>query len=42
VPFSEVSANRATLEQAYLELTKDAVEYRPADMLTGPADGRVA
>jgi ABC-2 type transport system ATP-binding protein len=42
VPFSEVSANRATLEQAYLELTKDAVEYRPADMLTGSADGRVA
>jgi ABC-2 type transport system ATP-binding protein len=29
VPFSEVSAHRATLEQAYLELTSDAVEYRP-------------
>ncbi|HUC56371.1 MAG TPA: ATP-binding cassette domain-containing protein, partial [Streptosporangiaceae bacterium] len=29
VPFSEVSAHRATLEQAYLELTKDVVEYRP-------------
>jgi ABC-2 type transport system ATP-binding protein len=28
VPFSEVSAHRATLEQAYLELTGDAVEYR--------------
>jgi ABC-2 type transport system ATP-binding protein len=28
VPFSEVSAHRATLEQAYLELTKDEVEYR--------------
>jgi ABC-2 type transport system ATP-binding protein len=28
VPFSEVSAHRATLEQAYLELTRDAVEYR--------------
>jgi ABC-2 type transport system ATP-binding protein len=42
VPFSEVAAHRATLEQAYLELTKDAVEYRPAEMLTGPADGRVA
>ncbi len=28
VPFSEVSAHRATLEQAYLELTADAVEYR--------------
>jgi ABC-2 type transport system ATP-binding protein len=30
VPFSEVSAHRATLEQAYLELTRQAVEYRPA------------
>jgi ABC-2 type transport system ATP-binding protein len=29
VPFSEVSAHRATLEQAYLELTRDAVEFRP-------------
>ncbi len=28
VPFSEVSAHRASLEQAYLELTRDAVEYR--------------
>ena len=31
VPFSEVSAHRATLEQAYMELTRDAVEFRPAD-----------
>jgi ABC-2 type transport system ATP-binding protein len=30
VPFSEVSSHRATLEQAYLELTRDAVEYRAA------------
>jgi ABC-2 type transport system ATP-binding protein len=30
VAFSEVSAHRATLEQAYLELTRDAVEFRPA------------
>jgi ABC-2 type transport system ATP-binding protein len=30
IPFAEVSAHRATLEQAYLELTKDAVEYRAA------------
>jgi ABC-2 type transport system ATP-binding protein len=40
VPFAEVTAHRATLEEAYLELTKDAVEYqsgRPA----GPA-GRAA
>jgi ABC-2 type transport system ATP-binding protein len=28
VPFSEVSAHRASLEAAYLQLTKDAVEYR--------------
>jgi ABC-2 type transport system ATP-binding protein len=28
VPFSEVSAHRATLEEAYLKLTRDAVEYR--------------
>jgi ABC-2 type transport system ATP-binding protein len=36
VPFTEVSAHRATLEQAYLELTKDAVQYRPAQYR--PAD----
>ena len=28
VPFSEVAAHRASLEQAYLELTRDAVDYR--------------
>ncbi|MBT2481118.1 ABC transporter ATP-binding protein [Streptomyces sp. ISL-94] len=28
VPFSHVSAHRATLEEAYMELTRDAVEYR--------------
>jgi ABC-2 type transport system ATP-binding protein len=31
VPFFEVSAHRATLEQAYMELTKDAVEFRPTE-----------
>ena len=36
VPFSEVSAHRATLEEAYMELTKDAVEYRAA--LGSPAE----
>jgi ABC-2 type transport system ATP-binding protein len=30
VPFSEIAAHRATLEDAYLELTRDAVEYRAA------------
>ncbi len=28
IPFSEVSAHRATLEEAYLELTRDVVDYR--------------
>jgi ABC-2 type transport system ATP-binding protein len=28
VPFSEVAAQRASLEKAYLDLTRDAVEYR--------------
>jgi ABC-2 type transport system ATP-binding protein len=35
VPFSEVSAHRASLEEAYLELTRDAVEYRAGDAGTG-------
>jgi ABC-2 type transport system ATP-binding protein len=30
VPFSEVSAHRATLEEAYMELTRDSVEFRAA------------
>jgi ABC-2 type transport system ATP-binding protein len=40
VPFSEVSAHHATLEQAYLELTRNAAEYRAADAVgrhAGPA-----
>jgi ABC-2 type transport system ATP-binding protein len=28
VPFSEVTPHRATLEEAYMELTRDAVEFR--------------
>ncbi|HEX3589030.1 MAG TPA: ATP-binding cassette domain-containing protein [Pseudonocardiaceae bacterium] len=28
VPFSEVAAHRASLEEAYMELTRDAVEFR--------------
>jgi ABC-2 type transport system ATP-binding protein len=28
VPFSEVSAHRATLEEAYMELTREAVEFQ--------------
>jgi ABC-2 type transport system ATP-binding protein len=30
VPFSGISAHRATLEEAYMELTRDAVEFRAA------------
>jgi ABC-2 type transport system ATP-binding protein len=30
VAFSEVSAHRATLEEAYMELTRDSVEFRAA------------
>jgi ABC-2 type transport system ATP-binding protein len=30
VPFSEVSAHRATLEQAYMDLTRDVVDFRPS------------
>jgi len=30
VAFSEVSSHRATLEEAYMELTRDSVEYRAA------------
>ena len=36
VPFSEVSAHRATLEEAYMELTRDAVEFRAADSTGAP------
>jgi ABC-2 type transport system ATP-binding protein len=28
VPFSEVTVHRATLEEAYLELTRESVEFR--------------
>jgi ABC-2 type transport system ATP-binding protein len=40
VPFTEVSAHRATLEEAYMEITRDAVEYRAsaAPAPAGPAD----
>ncbi|GIH18053.1 ATP-binding cassette domain-containing protein [Rugosimonospora africana] len=35
VPFSEISSHRATLEEAYMELTRDSVEYRAAPLATG-------
>jgi len=37
VPFSEISAHRATLEEAYMELTRDAVEYRAAESAGAPS-----
>jgi ABC-2 type transport system ATP-binding protein len=30
VPFTEVGAHRATLEEAYMDLTRDAVDFRAA------------
>jgi ABC-2 type transport system ATP-binding protein len=30
VPFSEVASHRATLEEAYMELTRDKTEFRAA------------
>jgi ABC-2 type transport system ATP-binding protein len=35
VPFTEVGAHRATLEEAYMELTRDAVEFH-AGATAGP------
>ena len=37
IPFTEVAAHRATLEEAYMELTRDAVEYRAAGVPQGTA-----
>jgi ABC-2 type transport system ATP-binding protein len=28
IPFSEITAHRATLEEAYMELTRESVEFR--------------
>jgi len=37
VPFAEVTTHRATLEEAYMELTRDAVEFRAAPAAGGAA-----
>jgi ABC-2 type transport system ATP-binding protein len=37
VPFSEISAHRATLEEAYMELTRESVEFRAPAVLPGSA-----
>jgi len=44
VAFSEISAHRATLEEAYMELTRDAVEFRaaaPGTPASGPQSGKL-
>jgi len=33
VPFSEVSAHRASLEEAYMELTQDSVDYKSTNVM---------
>jgi len=41
IPFAEVRAHRATLEEAYMELTRDAVEFQaggPGGRPPGPAE----
>ena len=35
IPFTEVSAHHATLEEAYMELTRNSVEFRAAPASTG-------
>jgi ABC-2 type transport system ATP-binding protein len=40
VPFAEVSAHRVSLEEAYMELTRDAVEYRAASASARASAGR--
>jgi len=37
VPFAEVTAHRATLEEANMELTRDAVEFRATPATPGAA-----
>ncbi|MEV7213075.1 ATP-binding cassette domain-containing protein [Kitasatospora cineracea] len=37
VPFAELTAHRATLEEAYLDLTRDAVQYRGVTATTEEA-----
>jgi ABC-2 type transport system ATP-binding protein len=40
VPFSEVSAHRATLEEAYMELTREAVDFRAVPAATADLPAR--
>ena len=38
VPFTEISAHRATLEEAYMELTREQVEFRATTAEDSPAE----
>ncbi len=42
VPFAELSPHRASLEEAYMELTREAVEYRAQDVDTAGVDSTAA
>jgi ABC-2 type transport system ATP-binding protein len=42
LPFSEVAAHRASLEEAYMELTRDAVEFGEPASRTGGQGGEPA
>ena len=42
VPFAEVSAHRATLEEAYMELTRDAVEFHSVGQAHGASQHGLA
>jgi len=42
VLFAEVSAHRATLEEAYMELTRDAVEFHSASLTSGASQNHGA
>jgi ABC-2 type transport system ATP-binding protein len=42
VPFAEVAVHRSTLEEAYMELTRDSVEFRPAQPETGTRTAEAA
>jgi ABC-2 type transport system ATP-binding protein len=42
VPFAELSAHRASLEEAYMELTRDSVEFRAEGHPSGPARAEAA
>jgi ABC-2 type transport system ATP-binding protein len=42
VSFSEVAMHRSTLEEAYMELTREAVEFRPAETGRGLPTGEPA